>query len=82
MNDKFGPTSLSRVEDGTSAAQFGVRTVVLATAVAFPDMRQGIDFFPLTVNYREFIYAGGRNTLTGAEGSGFPRRIPVQLQSR
>jgi polyribonucleotide nucleotidyltransferase len=35
-------------------------TVVLATAVAAPDPREGIDFFPLTVDYREYAYAGGR----------------------
>ena len=35
-------------------------TVVLATAVASPEAREGIDFFPLTVEYREFTFAGGR----------------------
>ncbi|MGB7190794.1 MAG: polyribonucleotide nucleotidyltransferase [Acidobacteriaceae bacterium] len=35
-------------------------SVVLATAVASPDPREGIDFFPLTVDYREYTYAGGR----------------------
>ncbi|MGD0097645.1 MAG: polyribonucleotide nucleotidyltransferase [Terracidiphilus sp.] len=35
-------------------------TVVLATAVASPEGREGIDFFPLTVDYREYTYAGGR----------------------
>jgi polyribonucleotide nucleotidyltransferase len=35
-------------------------TVVLATAVASPEQREGIDFFPLTVDYREYTYAGGR----------------------
>src|SRR5215472_17276182 len=35
-------------------------TVVLATAVASPDQREGIDFLPLTVDYREYTYAGGR----------------------
>ncbi len=25
-----------------------------------PDPREGIDFFPLTVDYREYTYAGGR----------------------
>ncbi len=35
-------------------------TVVLATAVASTDVREGIDFFPLTVDYREYTYAGGR----------------------
>jgi polyribonucleotide nucleotidyltransferase len=34
--------------------------VVLATATANPDPREGIDFFPLTVDYREYAYAGGR----------------------
>src|SRR4051794_26934211 len=33
---------------------------VLATAVANQDPREGIDFFPLTVDYREYTYAGGR----------------------
>ena len=31
---------------------------VLATAVAAPDPKEGIDFFPLTVEYRENTYAG------------------------
>jgi polyribonucleotide nucleotidyltransferase len=35
-------------------------TVVLATAVASAEPREGIDFFPLTVDYREYTYAGGR----------------------
>jgi polyribonucleotide nucleotidyltransferase len=35
-------------------------TVVLATAVASPEPKEGIDFFPLTVDYREYTYAGGR----------------------
>ena len=28
--------------------------------MASPDPKEGIDFFPLTVEYREFTYAGGR----------------------
>jgi polyribonucleotide nucleotidyltransferase len=35
-------------------------SVVLSTAVASADPREGIDFFPLTVDYREYAYAGGR----------------------
>ncbi|MGA9241947.1 MAG: polyribonucleotide nucleotidyltransferase [Silvibacterium sp.] len=35
-------------------------SVVLGTAVASPDAKEGIDFFPLTVDYREYAYAGGR----------------------
>src|SRR5438034_825672 len=34
--------------------------VVLVTATSNPDPREGIDFFPLTVDYREYTYAGGR----------------------
>src|SRR6202161_3539233 len=35
-------------------------SVVLVTAVASPEPKEGIDFFPLTVDYREYAYAGGR----------------------
>src|SRR3972149_3466391 len=35
-------------------------TVVLATVVATRTPLEGIDFFPLTVDYRERAYAGGR----------------------
>jgi len=35
-------------------------TVVLVTAVAAKTVREGQDFFPLTVNYQEKTYAGGK----------------------
>ena len=35
-------------------------TVVLVTAVAAKSAREGQDFFPLTVDYQEKFYAGGR----------------------
>ncbi len=35
-------------------------TVVLVTAVGNKSMREGQDFFPLTVDYQEKFYAGGR----------------------
>ncbi len=35
-------------------------TVVFATATMGREPRQGIDFFPLTVDYEERMYAGGR----------------------
>jgi len=35
-------------------------TVVLVTAVANKTAREGLDFFPLTVDYQEKFYAGGR----------------------
>ncbi len=34
--------------------------VVLATAVAAPEPKEGTRFLPLTVDYREYAYAGGR----------------------
>lgn len=34
--------------------------VILATACANAEPREGTDFFPLTVDYREYTYAGGR----------------------
>ncbi|MHB1701997.1 MAG: polyribonucleotide nucleotidyltransferase [Acidobacteriaceae bacterium] len=51
-----------RVAKQASGAAFTTSgdNVVLATAVASPDPREGIDFFPLTVDYREYAYAGGR----------------------
>ncbi|HLZ10350.1 MAG TPA: polyribonucleotide nucleotidyltransferase, partial [Chloroflexota bacterium] len=35
-------------------------TIVLATAVASPAPRPGTDFFPLTVDYEERLYAAGK----------------------
>jgi polyribonucleotide nucleotidyltransferase len=35
-------------------------TVVLVTATSAEEPREGIDFFPLTVDYREYTYAAGR----------------------
>jgi len=50
---------LAKQASGAALVTLG-DTVVLATAVASPDPREGIDFFPLTVDYREYTYAGGR----------------------
>ena len=35
-------------------------TVVLATAVVSDEVREGIDFFPLLVDYEERFYAAGK----------------------
>jgi polyribonucleotide nucleotidyltransferase len=35
-------------------------TIVLVTAVATSDVREGVDFLPLTVDYQEMAYAAGR----------------------
>ena len=51
-----------RIAKQASGAAFTTSsdTVVLATAVGAPEPKEGIDFFPLTVEYRETTYAGGR----------------------
>ncbi|HEX2033741.1 MAG TPA: polyribonucleotide nucleotidyltransferase [Chloroflexota bacterium] len=53
--------------DGSVTVQYG-DTVVLATAVMAKTAREGIDFFPLTVDYEERQYAAGK--IPG----GYPRR--------
>jgi polyribonucleotide nucleotidyltransferase len=45
--------------NGACVAQYG-DTVVLATAVMSDTVREGIDFFPLMVDYEERLYAAGK----------------------
>jgi polyribonucleotide nucleotidyltransferase len=56
---KFETGRMAKQASGAALTSSG-DNVVLATAVAAPDPKEGIDFFPLTVEYREFTYAGGR----------------------
>jgi polyribonucleotide nucleotidyltransferase len=51
--------SLARQANGAVAVRQG-DSIVLATAVASEQPRQGIDFFPLTCDYEEKLYAAGR----------------------
>ena len=37
-------------------------SVVLVTACTAEEPRQGVSFFPLTVDYREYTYAAGRGS--------------------
>ena len=50
---------LAKQADGAVVVRHG-GTVVLATCVGAKTAREGQDFFPLTVEYRERAYAGGR----------------------
>ncbi|MGH9804743.1 MAG: polyribonucleotide nucleotidyltransferase [Candidatus Acidiferrales bacterium] len=50
---------LAQQADGAAYVRFG-DTVVLVTACAQREPRTGIDFFPLTCDYREYQYAAGR----------------------
>src|SRR5512146_120840 len=55
----FETGKLAKQAHGAAVVRFG-DNVILATAVANQEPREGIDFFPLTVDYREYTYAGGR----------------------
>jgi len=50
---------VAKAADGAVLVRYG-DTVVLVTAVASKQPREGIDFFPLTVDYQERMYAAGR----------------------
>jgi polyribonucleotide nucleotidyltransferase len=63
---QYGPHAVT-IETGEIARQAGGAvlvtcddTVVLVTAVGRKDIKPGVDFFPLTVNYQERTYAGGK----------------------
>ncbi len=62
----IGEHSIS-IETGKLAGQAGgavtVRsgdTIILATATASKEPREGVDFFPLTIDYEERLYAAGK----------------------
>src|ERR1051326_2650770 len=55
----FETGKLAKQAHGSAVVRFG-SNVVLGTATANQEPREGIDFFPLTVDYREYTYAGGR----------------------
>jgi polyribonucleotide nucleotidyltransferase len=50
---------IARQASGSAVVTMG-ETVVLVTVVATDQVREGIDFLPLTVEYQEMSYAGGR----------------------
>lgn len=50
---------LAKQAHGSALVRYG-DTVVLVTACAAKEPREGLDFFPLTVDYRENFYAAGK----------------------
>jgi polyribonucleotide nucleotidyltransferase len=50
---------VAKQADGAVVIRYG-DTMVLCAAVGAPTPREGVDFFPLTVEYRESNYAAGR----------------------
>jgi polyribonucleotide nucleotidyltransferase len=55
----FETGKLAKQANGAVLVRYG-DSVVLATACHAPEQREGIDFLPLTVDYREYTYASGR----------------------
>ena len=51
--------SMARQANGSVLVTYG-ETIVLVTAVAIDSSREGIDFFPLTVDYLEKTFSAGR----------------------
>jgi polyribonucleotide nucleotidyltransferase len=56
---RFETGKLAKQADGSVIVRFG-DSVVLVTACRAASPREGIDFLPLTVDYREYTYASGR----------------------
>ncbi|MHB0868957.1 MAG: polyribonucleotide nucleotidyltransferase [Chloroflexota bacterium] len=50
---------VAQLADGSVMARYG-DTIVLASAVSSHQPREGVDFFPLTVDYEEKMYAAGK----------------------
>jgi polyribonucleotide nucleotidyltransferase len=62
INDKpltFETGKLAKQAGGSVVVRYG-DSVVLVTACRAATAREGIDFLPLTVDYREYAYASGR----------------------
>src|SRR2546426_2035930 len=62
INDKtlrFETGKLAKQAHGSVIVRYG-DSVVLVTACRAANAREGIDFLPLTVDYREYTYASGR----------------------
>ena len=56
----FETGKLAKQADGAVVVRSG-ETVVLATAQGRPEAREGADFFPLTVDVEERMYAAGQD---------------------
>src|SRR5687767_15054808 len=56
---RFETGKLAKQAGGSVIVRFG-DSVVLVTACRAANAREGIDFLPLTVDYREYTYASGR----------------------
>lgn len=62
---EFG--GLAKQANGSVLVRYG-DTAVLVTATMSKEPREGIDFFPLLVDYEERLYSVGKIPGVGAEG--------------
>jgi polyribonucleotide nucleotidyltransferase len=51
--------AVAKQADGAVLVTFG-ESIVLVTATASKTIREGIDFFPMVVDYQEMAYAAGK----------------------
>ena len=75
---RFETGKLAKQADGAVVVRSG-DTMILATAVGRPDARPDADFFPLTVDVEERMYAAGRSPAASSSARGAPpsvRRSP------
>lgn len=72
---------MAQLANGSCLVRYG-DTVVLVTATASPKPRDGIDFFPLSVDFEERLYAVGRipGSFTRREGRPSERAILASRQ--
>ena len=60
---------LAKQANGSTVVRYG-DTMVLVTACYAPTAREGIDFLPLTVDFRENTYASGRIPVDSSSAKG------------
>ena len=70
---------LAKQADGSVVVRMG-DTMLLATVVANKNANPGVDFLPLTVDYREKFYAGGRIPGNFFRREAKPSDDPFQIQ--
>ncbi len=58
-NFSFETGAVAKQADGAVLVSFG-ESIVLVTATASRSIREGIDFFPMVVDYQEMAYAAGK----------------------
>ena len=66
---------VAKQADGSVIIQYG-ETMLLVTAVSARAAKEGLDFFPLTVEYRESSYSAGRIPGNYFRREGRPSELP------